>query len=501
MYTIRENVIMDRNAGWNGKRVVVIGAARQGTALARYFLRQGAKVVINDRLPLERLVSAQKELAGEPVEWIAGSHPLSMLAGADLLCISGGVPFNLPIVREAQNRGIKISNDSQIFLEVCPCRVIGITGSAGKTTTTTLVGLIAQAAIDELLVELNQPEVSDFHGLSNFDSLSAESKVWVGGNIGSPLISWVEQMRPADIVVMELSSFQLEVMQRSPEIAAVLNITPNHLDRHESMRIYIEIKSRILAYQSSEDAAVLNRDDQESWALRNRVQGRLVSFGSQTPPDSQEGIYFDQDLDAIMIRLPSGEENPDIHVMNRDEIPLRGEHNLHNVLAACAIALAAGFSPNAMAAGVRRLTGIPHRLEFVRSWGGGDWYNDSIATAPERAIAAINSFSEPLILLAGGKDKNLPWDKFASLVSKRVRHLILFGEAAGRISAVMHKYEGDSDLVITFCSSLKEAVQTAADKVSNGDVILLSPGGTSFDEFQDFEDRGEAYKKWVMELP
>jgi len=500
MFAIRENVAMKQNVDWSGKRVIIIGAARQGIALARYLVRRDADVVINDRLPIDQLGSAQAALAGEPIEWIGGGHPFSLLDGADMLCISGGVPFDLPIVREAYSRGIAVSNDSQIFLEVCPCKVIGITGSAGKTTTTTLVGLVAQAAIDELNTGSDDLSVNIAKGRNGTSGLSSGSKVWVGGNIGSPLISMLDEMKPADLAVMELSSFQLEVMQRSPEIAAILNITPNHLDRHETMQAYINAKARILDFQTSQDVAVLNRDDPATWNMQAKVHGRLVTFGTQKSSDTGESVYFDRDLDSIMVHAPSTVEKDGICVIQRSDIPLRGEHNLLNVISTCAIALAAGLSISAMASGVKRFTGIPHRLEFVRSWGGGDWYNDSIATAPERAVAAINSFSEPMILLAGGKDKNLPWDRFASLVCRRVKHLIIFGEAAGIISDALLSFEKDSEITVTYCSGLKEAVMAAASKVADGDVVLLSPGGTSFDEFHDFEDRGEAFRKWVMEL-
>jgi UDP-N-acetylmuramoylalanine--D-glutamate ligase len=202
-----------------------------------------------------------------------------------------------------------------------------------------------------------------------------------------------------------------------------------------------------------------------------------------------------------MIKTHPENGSSDLHVIQHEEIPLRGEHNLLNVLGACAIAWAAGLPVSAMASGVKQFDGIPHRLEFVRTWGGGDWYNDSIATAPERAIAAIKSFTEPMILLAGGQDKDLPWDRFASLVCQRVKHLIIFGEATGIISNALTQYEKGSRTTVTYCSGLKEAVMAAANKISEGDVALLSPGGTSFDEFHDFEDRGEAFKKWVMELP
>jgi UDP-N-acetylmuramoylalanine--D-glutamate ligase len=500
MLAIRENVAMKQTEDWSGRRVIVIGAARQGITLARYLVRRDAKVVINDRLPIDQLGAAQEALAGEPIDWIGGGHPLSILDGADLLCISGGVPFDLPIVREAQRRGIAVSNDSQIFLEVCPCRVIGITGSAGKTTTTIMVGLIAQAAIDELNTRSDDPSFNTSKDPDGTSGLYSGSKVWVGGNIGSPLLSVVDEMKPSDLAVMELSSFQLEVMQRSPEIAAILNITPNHLDRHETMQAYINAKARILDFQTSDDVAILNRDDPAAWSMKEKVHGRLVTFGILESSEMHQSVYFDRDLSSILIHTPSAVDRDGNCVIHRDDIPLRGEHNLLNVLGACAIALAADLSVSAMGSGIKRFTGIPHRLEFIRSWGGGDWYNDSIATAPERAIAAINSFTEPMILLAGGKDKNLPWDRFASLVCQRVKHLVIFGEAAGIISDALTSYEKDSETTVTYCLGLKEAVMAAANKVSDGDVVLLSPGGTSFDEFHDFEDRGEEFKKWVMEL-
>ncbi len=491
---------MAKNKEWSGKRVIVIGAARQGIALAGYLVNRGAQVVINDRLPIDQLKSAQEALAEVQIEWICGGHPLSLLDGADLVCISGGVPIDLPFVSEARMRGIEISNDSQIFLEVCPCRVIGITGSAGKTTTTILVGLIAESAINELIAQSESSGVSDTLDPKASGVLQAGSKVWVGGNIGSPLLSIVNEMKPNDLAVMELSSFQLEVMQRSPNIAAILNITPNHLNRHKTMQAYTSAKARILQFQGDQDIAILNQDDPITWGLRQVTIGRLVTFSSQKSAVDHDNVYFEPRSNSIMISSQGSDVGKEIRVLGRDEIPMRGEHNLQNVIAACAIAWAVDLPVSAMVSGVKRFPGIPHRLEFVRSWGGGDWYNDSIATAPERAIAAVKSFTEPLILLAGGQDKDLPWDGFASLVCRRVKHLILFGEAAGIISDAVARYQKGSEITVTYCSGLREAVLAAADKISEGDVVLLSPGGTSFDEFHDFEDRGEAFKKWVREL-
>ena len=459
MITISNKEVMGQMTDWNGKRVIVIGAARQGIALSRHLVRHGAQVVLNDRLPLEQLSSARKALQGESVEWITGGHPSQMLAGADLLCISGGVPLDLPIIREAQSRGITISNDSQIFLEVCPCRVIGITGSAGKTTTTTLVGLITQAAVDELGARSVSSKINEVRDSNGSNRLMPGSQVWVGGNIGKPLLSVVDDMEPHDLAVMELSSFQLEVMVRSPEIAAILNITPNHLDRHLTMQAYQAAKARILEFQSSQSAAILNMDDPIARSMTDEVKGRLVPFGKQRSPEYQEDVYLSSDGNSILVNSPMLAADEELVIMHRDQIPLRGDHNLLNVLGACAIALAAGLTRTAMASGVKEFSGIPHRLELVREWGGGEWYNDSIATAPERSVAAVKSFSEPLILLAGGRDKNLPWDTFASIVSQRVKHLILFGEAAEIISQALAKYQGEMETSVTLCSSLKEAVR------------------------------------------
>ena len=467
----------------------MIGAARQGTALARYLARHGARVVLSDRRPAHELQPAREALEDEQVEWVFGEHPLSLLEGIDLLCLSGGVPLDIPLVMEARRRGIPLSNDSQIFLEAAPCRVIGITGSAGKTTVTTLAGRMASAAV----------EGSRTPCLEHSD-MPTSRRVWVGGNIGSPLISAVDEMQGNDLAVMELSSFQLEIMTRSPQVAAVLNVTPNHFDRHGSMEAYAAAKARILDFQSPEDVAVLGRDDPGAWGLADRVQGRLVSFGIAGLATGQKGTCLGADGKKILLRCNKKGEGQDIELMSRQDIALRGEHNLLNVLAACAIAAAAGLPAQACRAGAARFAGVPHRLEFVRSWGGADWYNDSIATAPERAMAAIRSFDEPLVLLAGGRDKDLPWSDFADLVSRRVDHLILFGEAAGVIYEAIQPLSLAAGLEIVRCSGLGAAVKAAAEVVSPSDVVLLAPGGTSFDEFRDFEERGEAFRKWVMEL-
>ena len=459
---------------WAGRKVVIIGAARQGLALSRFLAQKGAEVILNDRRSDDELQGVRDELAPLKITWVTGSHPFELLDGADLLCLSGGVPLDLPIVQEALQLNIPLSNDSQIFLEEAPCPVIGITGSSGKTTTTALVGEIAR---------------------QHFALRKPDRQVWVGGNIGNPLIDDVEKMHPDDLAVVELSSFQLEIMTKSPQIAAILNLTPNHLDRHNSMAEYISAKSHILTHQSPGDIAVMNRDDLRVRKLFHEIKGRQFTFGLTPPHDRQDATYINR---GRLYLQASGQV---AKIIKADLVNLRGTHNLYNVLAAIAISAGAAFSLQAIYDGIVAFEGVPHRLELIGEWGGASWYNDSIATSPERTIAALESFDEPIILLAGGRDKNLPWQDLAGLIHQKVDHLVLFGEAAGLIQAAIGNKGAElRPLTVDLCEGLQQAVNKAAEHASPGDIVLLSPGGTSFDEFIDFEDRGKRFKQWVKEL-
>jgi len=441
---------------------VILGLARQGVALARYLAEQGAQVVMSDRQPAAQLAEPIAALSGWPIEFALGGHPASLLDGASLLCLSGGVPADVPLARQAVAAGIPLSNDSQIFLEAVPAgvQVVGITGSAGKTTTTTLVGRMCQAK-------------------------------FVGGNIGRPLIGDLNAMRPGDTVVMELSSFQLEIMTLSPHIAAVLNVTPNHLDRHGSMAAYAEAKSHILRHQGLDGVAVLGRDDPGAMALAPLARGRLHYFSAQGPVD--DGAF----LDGARLMLARGGQAAEVAALA--DIELRGQHNVLNALAAIAISAAAGATPEAMRAGLVGFRGVAHRLELVRERGGVRWYNDSIATAPERVIAALRSFDEPIILLLGGRDKNLPWADLARLVRERVKTAVLFGQAGPLIEQALADAGVPVSRRLRF-DSLAEAVQAAARLAQAGDVVLLSPGATGYDEFKDFAERGEKFRQAVMAL-
>jgi UDP-N-acetylmuramoylalanine--D-glutamate ligase len=482
---------------WEEKQVVVIGAARQGKALARYLVAKQAFVIMNDKKTEEELFEVRTELEsisgiGHPVRWVYGGHPMSLLDSCDALFVSGGVPLTIPPIVGATRLGIPVLNDSQLFLEEAQCKVIGITGSAGKTTTTTLVGRIL-----ELAVKTKGTEIS-------------RNRIWIGGNIGTPLIEYTDEIGADDIAVLELSSFQLEILTISPQIAVVLNISPDHLDRHQSMSEYINAKANIVRYQTRSDISIFNRDDENSMSISELAKGRIITFGITEPELDHEGSFlrgekviyrgnlgspFSKSIGVRMVGKDMFEET----LLSTEDITIRGRHNLSNVLAAAAISYSIGISAEIIKSAVRDFDGVPHRLEFVRHFRGAAWINDSIATTPSRTIAAIQAFEEPLILLAGGRDKNLSWDDLAEIIRKRVDHLLLFGEAGNKLFAQLDPSENER-FSITKCKGLKDAVTRTANVVQEGDVVLLSPGATSFDEFDNYEERGKWFKKWVKEL-
>lgn len=460
------------------KHVVILGLARQGLALARYLSGAGAEVTASDIRDQDALAEELEELEDLAIRYELGGHPIHLLDDADLLCLSGGVPTDILIVKEARERDIPLSNDAQIFLDRCPASVIGITGSAGKTTTTALVGEMCRAA-----------------GL----------RTWVGGNIGNPLISEMAAMEPEDRVVMELSSFQLELMTTSPHVAAVLNITPNHLDRHKTMKAYTRAKKNILAHQTEHDVALLGYDDANARALALETPAELFFFSGGA--EVEAGAF--KTNGELTLRMGG----VDREICKADEVKLLGKHNLLNVLAASALASIVGVPPEPIRHVATTFTGVDHRLQLVRDKHGVRWYDDSIATAPERALAAMRSFEGPIVLLAGGRDKDLPWEAFAKETLRSVRQLITFGEAGPMIAKLVEAAMGENGSArsvnhkvdrrlegITRVQTLEEAVEAAAGLAEPGDVVLLSPGGTSFDAFQDFVERGERFNALVQQV-
>ncbi len=467
MRALKERAVPE--TAYRGHKAVVVGLGRQGMAMARFLLRCGAHVVGTDVRPADALAAQVAELRALGGEVVAGGHPLSLLEGAALVGVSGGVPLTIPLLQEAQRRGVPLVSDAALTLRHATGPVLAITGSAGKTTTTTLVGQMLEAS-----------------GIP----------VRVGGNIGVPALEWVLEMAPHEWLVLELSSFQLELCTESPHVAAVLNVTPNHLDRHPSMEAYAEAKRNIFRYQQPGDVVVLGWDNPwtRRWWEEAVPQGvRRLAFSLREPVP--EGAYLQGD--GVCLRR----EGREYRVCRVDEIRLRGRHNVANVLAAIVLASVAGASVDAMREVIRTFSGVPHRLEEVRRWRGALWVNDSIATAPERVVAALNSFTEPIVLLAGGRDKKLSWEAFARVAAARARWVIAFGEAAPLIVEVLRPYVGNGSLEkVEQVTDLEAAVLRAAAVVREGDVVLLSPGGTSFDAYANFEERGNHFRQLVWAL-
>lgn len=451
-----------------GKRVLVVGLAREGVTLARFLCEQGAEVTATDTAGGDTLRARLASLDGSPVRTAVGGDHLELLTGTDAVFMSPGVPESNPMFTEAVRRNLPIESMTTLFFERCPGPIVGITGSSGKTTTTGLIGHMARA-----------------HGMD----------VAVGGNIGDPMIELLPDIGPDTTVILELSSFQLSLLRRSPRIAVVTNISPNHLDRHGTMEAYIDAKRHIVSHQGPDDYAVLNSGDRERDTFAHATSARLKWFGSR----SEEGAR----VTAGMVSLASGDA--ETSVLPVDEIPLLGKHNVENVLAAVAAAAVVGVQPEEMASAIRSFRPAAHRLETVGRVRGVSFVDDSIATTPARAQVALEAIGSAILLIAGGRDKRLPWDEFARTVAQRVRVLLLIGEAAAQIEqAVLEAMESSTGALdennIKRCSSLPEAVDVASRLAVAGETVLLAPACTSYDMFSNFEERGREFARAVEGL-
>jgi UDP-N-acetylmuramoylalanine--D-glutamate ligase len=449
------------------KRVTVLGLGVEGVDLARYLASHGAVVTVSDARSAEQLARRIQELDGLPVRFSLGGHRDEDILTAAKVFVSQGVPLTLPALRAARERGIPISSMTKLFLELCPGAVIGITGSSGKTTTTAL--------IDAMFTICGRRHV-------------------VGGNIGVGLLGLLDQITPETWVVLELSHTQLETAERSPHIACVLNVTPNHLDRF-SWEEYTALKLRILQYQKRHDIAVLNLDDEVASSFATEAPGQVVWFSARRVPNGDAAFVREG---HIVWRKGAVETK----LLSLSDIPLRGAHNVSNVLAAVAVAGTVGLESDAVARAVRGFTPVPHRLELVDRVGGTAYYNDSIATTPERTLAALASFHEPIILLLGGREKNLPLEELARRALVRCRAVVCFGEAASALRAALL---GATAVVpapppIERCETLEQAVRAARRHAGPGDVVLLSPACTSYDHYDNFEERGEDFRRVVQGL-
>ncbi|MDM8528444.1 UDP-N-acetylmuramoyl-L-alanine--D-glutamate ligase [Anaerolineales bacterium HSG24] len=421
------------------------------------------------------------------IRFILGEHPTRLLDEVDILFVSPGVPLNIPFLREARARRVPLCTETRLFCYLCPAPIIAITGSSGKSTTTTLVGEFLKAA---------------------------GYKTWVGGNIGQPLIGHLAKITPQDRVVLELSSFQLEYFHSrlnrgasaskfapllagwSPTIGALLNITPNHLDRHSSMRTYVRAKRAVTDFQKPDDVIIMSLDNDVTRTIGRQFGDRVRWFSIEAERPKGACLYQDQ----IALLDENKSSQPIIH---RQEVKLLGVHNASNIMAASLMAREAGISIETMRTVLRRFTGLSYRLELVREHEQVSYYNDSIATTPERMIMALRAFDRPIVLIAGGRDKHLSWEETARVIIHKATHVILFGEARDMIAQVITKTGQDIIIMQTqlhLCNNLTEAVAIASKSVAPGDVVLLSPGCASYDTFSDFMERGDQFNQLVAEL-
>lgn len=452
---------MTSKQDWRGKRVTVIGFAIEGEDLARYFIRHGAKVTVSTLRVPEAHQAAMRELAAQGVAFYVGANEPAHVAGADLVCVSQSVPLANAAVRAALEAGTKVASMTGLFLDLYPGPVVGITGSSGKTTTTSLV-----------------------------DAVFAAAGRWrvLGGNIGIGLMSLLETARPERWAILEVSHTQLQLTARSPHVAALLNVTPNHLDQF-SWEEYVGLKRRIFAFQTAEDAVVFNADDAVCRDLRAEAKGRVFLFSALGDPGA-DGAFVREG--ALFWRRDGRVER----VLAVREIPLRGEHNVANVVAAAAVAAACEIGPQVVGEAVRTFSPPAHRLEHVARVRGVDFYNDSIATTPERTLAALRSFEEPIVLLLGGREKNLPLDEMLSVAARRCRAVFCFGEAGAKLA----KAAAAAGLTAQSFPTLAQAFEAAAARARPGDVVLLSPACTSFDAYENFEQRGVEFRNLVAQL-
>ncbi len=448
-----------------GKRVTVIGLGIEGVDAARYAVAHGADVAVLDSKPKAALISRLDELEGLPITYmLARPQLIEDIATSDLVFVSQSVPLKLPLFAEARERGVALTSMTRYFLEHCPGPTIGTTGSSGKTTTTSLVAA--------MLAEDGRP-------------------YRVGGNIGTGLLGLLDDITDRTWTVLEMSHTQLQLTDRSPHIAAILNITPNHLDQF-SWDEYVALKQNIVRHQSPNDIVVLNADDPLCVFTAEMTPATRWWFTMTAEAPEHGSLVRDG---ALFVRRDAIEEM----ILPVSEIPLRGDHNVANVLAAAAIGAAAGVSVDNMARAIRSFEPVAHRLEIVAEIDGVHWVNDSIATTPERTIAGLRSFEEPIVLLIGGRDKDLPKDELAQEALRRCIAIVFFGESGALLEAAVQANAGfaSEPPQMARVETLAEAVGIASQMAGDGDVVLMSPACTSFDAYPNFEARGEEFRRLV----
>ena len=445
----------------NNKRVLVVGLGRSGAASALFLKARGAQVTVSDAKPQDELGEEIPVLLDHGIAVETGGHGERTFRGQDLIVVSPGVPTDSPPLVQARALGETVIGEIELAAQFLPGRIVAITGSNGKTTTTTLAGEIVAAG--------GYPTM-------------------VGGNIGTPAISLVERATPETIVVLEVSSFQLETIQNfRPKVAVVLNVTPDHLDRHRTFAAYTDAKARIFENQRAEDFAVLNADDPTCVALASRTRAQVFWFGRKK--EVKQGAYVHDG--RVLFRDASGQ--PEIMLVS--EVPLKGAHNVENVLAAVCVGALMGCEAERIRKAVRDFKAVEHRLEYVATIRGVEYYNDSKATNVDATIKALESFPANVHIILGGKDKGSDYTVLNDLLRQRVKRVYTIGAAAGKIES---QIKGAAEIV--HAETLETAVKRAAAAAQPGDVVLLAPACASFDQFRNYEHRGKVFKEVVQKL-
>lgn len=444
------------------KKVAVVGVGVSNRPLIELLCKNGISVTACDKSERENFGGAIEYLEGLGAEMRLGEGYLDNLTGFDVIFRTPGMRPDVPALEQARAAGAEITSEMEVFFRVCPATILAVTGSDGKTTTTTIIAGLLKAA-----------------GYRTF----------VGGNIGRPLLADVPQMTEKDIAVLELSSFQLMTMQESPHIAVVTNLSPNHLDVHKDMDEYVEAKRNICRYQTSGDKLIVNRDNDIAHSFAGETKGEVKFFSRQS--SLEHGVWIRNGVICV-------EEE---EVLPLEDILLPGVHNIENYMAA--IAAVDGLVPHQVVRNfARTFGGVEHRIELVRELDGVRYYNDSIASSPTRTIAGLRSFKEKVILIAGGYDKNIPYDELGPEIVEHAKTLILTGKTGVKIKAATlaaEGYEAGKPEIIER-DEFEEAVLAARAAAQPGDVVILSPASASFDRFKNFMERGETFKKIVLSL-
>ena len=457
-----DETMTDRSV--QGKHISVLGAARSGVAVARLLQRYGADVFVSDSGPASRLEPQLSELRDLGIPYETGAHSPKVL-DADLLAISPGVPSNLPVVQQAESRGLRVLSELEIASWFCPAPMVAVTGTNGKTTTTTLIGRMLH---------------------------DAKRKNVVAGNIGTAFSAAVDELDKDSVAVLEVSSFQLDHTESfHPAISIILNITPDHLDRYErDFDRYAASKCRVFEHQTAEDVLIVNADDpgtRDQIRRRQPLPVRILEFGLAQGPG--EGAFVEN---GDLVVLLGGVRTP---IVAASDISIRGVHNLYNAMAATLAAKVLGVSAPSLRATLKNFKGVEHRLEFVRETGGVRYVNDSKATNIDSVWYALQAFEEPIVLLLGGRDKGNDYSKLYELVDKHVKAIVAIGESAEKVRTAF-----ESRKKVVTAGSMEDAVRAARSLASRGDVVLLSPACASFDWFENYEQRGRVFKEIVNSL-